>query len=146
MQDNTSPFGKKLTRIQCIQYALDKPGVLTVLPGIRGKNDLMDILKYTTATPEEKEYSIIGNFTPVDAEGKCVYCNHCEPCPVGLDIGLINKYYDLAVLGDNLAKDHYMNLEKKTGDCITCGHCNSRCPFKVDQVDRMKIIREYFGE
>ena len=106
----------------------------------------MDILKYTTATPEEKEYSIIGNFTPVDAEEKCVYCNHCEPCPVGLDIGLINKYYDLAVLGDNLAKDHYMNLEKKTGDCITCGHCNSRCPFKVDQVDRMKIIREYFGE
>ena len=146
LQDNTSPFGKKLTRIQCIQYALDKPGVLTVLPGIRGKNDLMDILKYTTATPEEKEYSIIGNFTPVDAEGKCVYCNHCEPCPVGLDIGLINKYYDLAVLGDNLAKDHYMNLEKKTGDCITCGHCNSRCPFKVDQVDRMKKIREYFGE
>lgn len=51
----------------------------------------MDILKYTTATPEEKEYSIIGNFTPVDAEEKCVYCNHCEPCPVGLDIGLINK-------------------------------------------------------
>ncbi len=91
MQDNTSPFGKKLTRIQCIQYALDKPGVLTVLPGIRGKNDLIDILKYTTATPEEKDYSIIGNFTPVDAEGKCVYCNHCEPCPAGLDIGLINK-------------------------------------------------------
>ena len=30
-----SPFGQALTTYQCIQYALDKPGVLTVLPGIR---------------------------------------------------------------------------------------------------------------
>ena len=30
--------------ISVIQYALDKPGVLTVLPGIRGKEDLNRIL------------------------------------------------------------------------------------------------------
>ena len=146
LEDRTSPFGKKLTRIQCIQYALDKPGVLTVLPGIRGKEDLLEILKYVTASEEEKDYSIIGNFTQIDAKGKCVYCNHCMPCPAGLDIGLINKYYDLARLGDNLAKDHYMNLEKTAKDCITCGHCNMRCPFKVNQVDRMKEIKEFFGK
>ena len=33
----TSPFGNALTEFQCIQYALDKPGVITVLPGIRNK-------------------------------------------------------------------------------------------------------------
>ena len=42
----TSPFGKELTKFQCIQYALDKPGVLTVLPGIRGKADLEEILGF----------------------------------------------------------------------------------------------------
>ena len=31
----TSPFGRALTEYQCIQYALDKPGVLTILPGVR---------------------------------------------------------------------------------------------------------------
>ena len=41
-------------RVQCIQYALDRPGVLTVLPGIRGKEDLKELLKYVDATPEEK--------------------------------------------------------------------------------------------
>lgn len=41
----TSPFGKALTEFQCIQYALDKPGVLTVLPGIRNKADLLRILE-----------------------------------------------------------------------------------------------------
>ena len=142
----TSPFGRALTRNQCIKYALDKPGVLTVLLGVRGKEDLKGVLEYTKASDEEKDYSIISEFTPAEATGKCVYCNHCEPCPKGLDIGLINKYYDLSLAGDNLATDHYMNLEKTAKDCVSCGHCNLRCPFKVDQVSRMKEIKEYFGK
>ena len=146
LEDKTSPFGRKLTKLQCLQYALDKPGVITVLPGIREKQDLEEILKYLDSTEEERDYSIIGEFTPKDITGNCVYCNHCKPCPQGLDIGLINKYYDLAKAGDELAVNHYKNLEKKAKDCISCGHCNSRCPFKVNQVDRMQKIAEYFGE
>ena len=144
LDERTSPFGKALTKMQCIQYALDKPGVLTVLPGIRGKEDLEEILQFNKATDEEKDYFIISEFTPPEATGKCVYCNHCEPCPMGLDIGLINKYYDLSKAGDILAKDHYKNLEKTAKDCIQCGHCNTRCPFKVDQMSRMKEIANYF--
>ena len=29
------------------------------------------------------------------------------PCPAGLDVALINKYYDLSRLGDVLAKERY---------------------------------------
>lgn len=140
----TSPFGQALTEYQCLQYALDKPGVLTVLPGIRGKADLDRILGFLEAEPEEKDYSVIGSFVPQDADGKCVYCNHCKPCPAGLDIGLINKYYDLAKVGDRLAHNHYEKLEKKASDCLKCGHCNHRCPFHVDQVSRMEMIASYF--
>ena len=142
----TSPFKKALTEYQCIQYALDKPGVVTVLPGIRGREDLKRILGFLEASPEEKDYSVIGTFAPQDAEGICVYCNHCQPCPAGLDVGLINKYYDLSRAGDALAKDHYMNLQKTAGDCISCGHCDSRCPFHVEQGKRMQEIRAYFGK
>lgn len=140
----TSPFGQALTEYQCLQYALDKPGVLTVLPGIRGKADLDRILGFLEAGPEETNYSVIGNFAPQDANGKCVYCNHCKPCPAGLDIGLINKYYDLAKAGDRLAYNHYEKLEKKASDCLKCGHCNHRCPFHVNQVSRMETIASYF--
>ena len=146
LDDRTSPFGRKLSRIQCIQYALDKPGVLTVLPGVRNKDDLLDILKFFKATDDEKDYSIISKNIPKDMTGICVYCNHCKPCPKRLDIGLINKYYDLAKAGDSLAINHYKNLEKKAKDCISYGHCNQRCPFKVDQVKRMREILIYFGE
>lgn len=60
-------------------------------------------------------------------------------------MGLINKYYDLALAGDELAKDHYKNLKKKAEDCVKCGHCNSRCPFHVNQIQRMEEISAYFG-
>lgn len=142
----TSPFGKALTEYQCIQYALDKPGVLTVLPGIRSKADLNRILGFCDASLEERDYSVLGSFAPQDAAGKCVYCNHCQPCPAGLDVGLINKYYDLARAGDQLAKSHYENLSVKADACIGCGHCNNRCPFHVNQVERMKEILTYFNK
>ena len=140
-----SPFGQALTKNQCIQYALDKPGVLTVLPGFRGPEDLKDVLSYLDASKKERDYSVIGSFTPAESAGRCVYCSHCHPCPKGLDIAMINKYYDLAKAGDELAKDHYRKLELHAGDCIHCGHCNKRCPFHVDQMARMEDICKYFG-
>ena len=82
---------------------------------------------------------------PKDAAGVCVYCNHCKPCPVGLDVGLINKYYDLTRAGDTLARNHYEKLEKKAGACNGCGHCDRRCPFHVAQTSRMEEIKAYFG-
>ena len=142
----TSPFGQALTTYQCIQYALDKPGVLTVLPGIRGLEDVKGLLGFFDAAPEDRDYSVIGTFTPKDVTGTCVYCNHCQPCPAGLNVGLINKYYDLARAGDTMAADHYRKLEKKASSCTSCGHCDRRCPFQVAQSRRMKAIAEYFGE
>lgn len=141
----TSPFGKALSEYQCLQYALDTPGVLTVLPGVRNREDLKRILGFFDAPAADKDYSVLAEFEPAKADGVCVYCNHCAPCPAGLDIGLINKYFDLANAGDTLAKDHYLHLTKQAGDCIGCGHCDRRCPFHVHQSARMQEIRTYFG-
>ena len=116
LKAEASPFRQALTEYQCI------------------------------ASAQERDYSILGTFAPQDANGVCVYCNHCQPCPMGLDVGLINKYYDLSKAGDILARDHYNNLEKTAGDCVSCGHCDSRCPFHVAQSQRMEEIREYFGK
>ncbi len=146
MDEKTSPFGKALTRYQCIQYALDKPGVLTVVPGIRNVEDVKELLGFFDAPDEERDYSVLGSFAPQDAAGTCVYCNHCQPCPAGLDIGLMNKYYDLSKAGDAMAAKHYENLDIHADACIKCGHCESRCPFHVKQMTRMEEIRSYFGD
>ena len=63
--------------------------------------------------------------------------------PMGIDVGLVNKYYDLARAGDAMAKEHYKTLEKNASDCVGCGHCDSRCPFSVKQGERMAQILAY---
>ncbi len=139
-----SPFGEALTQYQCMQYALDRPGVLTVLPGMSSVAQAEHLLGFFEAKESQKDYSVIGSFSPAEAVGKCVYCNHCKPCPMGLDIGLINKYYDLARNGDSMAAEHYRGLAKKADACVQCGHCEARCPFRVKQGGRMKEIAAYF--
>ncbi len=146
LDEKKSAFGRTLTKTQCIQYALDKPGVVCAVPGFGNEDEMLEVLEYLSAKDEEKDYSVIGDIAPADTSDRCVYCKHCHPCPVGLDIALINKYYDLWMLGDKLAKEHYITLEKKAGDCISCGHCDSRCPFHVNQSERMKLIADEFGK
>lgn len=141
----TSPFGRALTKTQCIAYALDKPGVVTVLPGFRTVEDVRDVLAFCDATEEERDYSVIGTFAPQEAEGRCVYCHHCQPCPSSIDIGMANKYYDLARVGDDMAAGHYDKLAHHASDCTGCGHCDNRCPFGVHQSERMQEIAAYFG-
>ena len=133
-----SPFGAALTQYQCLQYALDKPGYGSVA-------EMERAMRFFDVPAEARDYSVISAYTPEDAMTKCVYCQHCHPCPAGLDIALINKYYDLARLGDSLAREHYLTLEKTASDCVQCGHCNGRCPFRVDQMARMREISTWFG-
>lgn len=140
-----SPFAQALSHSQCLQYALDRPGVLTALPGVQTMEHLDQVLNFLTATAEEKDYSVIGSFTADTISGTCVYCNHCQPCPVGIDIGLVNKYYDLAQAGDDIAANHYTKLSVKADACQKCGHCESRCPFGVKQMQRMTAIEAYFS-
>jgi len=142
--DDYMTLAEEMTKY-VIKYVLDRPAVLSALPGVTSAEEVKKVLEYYKASDEDKDYSIIGTATPSEAVGRCVYCNHCAPCPVGINVSLVNKYYDLAKLGDALAADHYKKLSLHAGDCVQCGSCNSRCPFKVNQTDRMLEIKDYFG-
>lgn len=107
--------------------------------------DLLEVLTYVNATDTERDYSVVGEFAPQNACDVCVYCNHCQPCPAGLNVGLVNKYYDLAKAGDVMAAGHYQKSNLRADACIRCGHCESRCPFHVKQENKMNEIDEYFS-
>lgn len=55
---------------------------------------------------------------------------------------------DTKILGSfHRENDHAGRViqKKKAGDCVQCGHCDSRCPFHVEQSKRMQEIKAYFG-
>ena len=121
--------------------------MLTVLPGVRGEEDLQAVLAYLDAGPEERDYSAISAFAPPNAEGVCVYCNHCQPCPAHLDIAAVTKFLDLAKQQKTVldtVREHYWSLPATAEDCLMCGRCEPNCPFGVNIRENMRQAREIF--
>ena len=138
----TSPFGVALTPVQCIHYALTRPGVASILAGYDSTEHVTQAVAYETATSKEKDYASVLAHAPHHAyTGQCTYCGHCAPCPAGIDVAMVNKLYDLATMQEEVPstiKAHYESLSAGAKDCIACGGCEVRCPFDVPVVERMK--------
>lgn len=141
----TSPLGRAMTIPQCLKYALDRPAVASCVVGVRGKADLEVAMTLYAVSDAELDYSFISDIQPKEMMGSCVYCNHCMPCPVGIDIGMTHKVLDLYLAGDEMAREHYMGMAKKAIDCVQCGICEGRCPFKVAVKGRIRQAAEVFG-
>ena len=149
LDKSRSPFGAALTPAQCIHYGLTRPGVSSVLVGCRTETEVEQALLYLEAADKEKDYAtVIAGAEKFSVTGRCVYCNHCLPCPAEIDIAAVNKYLDLFELSSGApetVRAHYAGLEKNASDCIACGQCEERCPFAVKVIERMERARETFG-
>ncbi len=147
--EKRSPFGVSLSPVQCIHYALTRPGVASILCGYDTKEQIDQALHYEDASEEEKDYaSVLANAPFHSYRGECTYCGHCKPCVAKLDIAMINKYYDLAAMQPVVPatiQSHYELLAHKASECIACGACEARCPFGVPVAERMKKTAELFG-
>lgn len=144
-----SPFGVTFTPVQCIHYALTRPGVSTVLCGYDTKEQIDQAVAYETASDEEKDYASVIAGAPLHAySGLCTYCGHCKPCPMEIDIAMVSKFYDLAMAQDKVPESvqaHYEALTVTASACIGCQSCESRCPFGVKIAERMTKAAELFG-
>lgn len=147
--EKRSPFGVKLTPMQCIHYALTRPAVSSILCGYDTKEQVDEATAYENAGEEEKDYaSVIANAPFHSYRGECTYCGHCKPCVSKLDIAMINKFYDLATMQQEVPatlKSHYELLEHKASECIGCHDCETRCPFGVPIAERMEKAAMLFG-
>jgi uncharacterized protein len=148
LQAKTSPFGVALTPIHCIHYALTRPGVASFMLGARTPEEVQIAARYSDVPDKDRDYSEILAGTPKYAMiGKCMYCNHCLPCPAEIDIAQVMKYLDLALGTDPVPESlrrHYNEMTNTAIDCIECGSCESSCPFKVPVVERMKKVVDVF--
>lgn len=143
-----SPFGKALSVVQCIEYALSRPGVVNVLPGCKSVDEIKEAVSYCEASDEDKNYShIFTGSTRFAMTGRCMYCNHCKPCASNIDIAAVTKYLDLALMSEDVPESvlqHYNQLEFNAMDCLQCGQCESRCPFGVHVMENMLRAQRIF--
>lgn len=152
---------KYITTVQALNYILSHKAISTVVPGVKNVKELKETLKYLEASNKEKDYSAIIAESQQDLHGNCVYCNHCLPCPEGIDIGkVINK---LDIITENnikikskldsyypgrirLSRENFKGLSDDISKCTECGICMRRCPFEVDVIGKMKQAIKVFGK
>ena len=123
-----------LTPVQCIHYALTRPGVSAIVPGFKNTDELDQALAYLSASEAERSLGSLEGKDFSAMKGQCMYCNHCQPCPVGIDIAETTKLADQAErhgLTDAL-RASWAALTPSAAGCLSCGSCSKRCPFGID--------------
>lgn len=149
LSETNSPFGKALTPVQCIEYALTRPGVAAVMIGCKNCDEIEAAVYWCEATKEEKDYTqIMSGMEKFSWQGHCMYCGHCAPCSVGIDIASVNKYYNLTHTLEDIpetVREHYKVLTHHASECIGCGQCETNCPFGVSIIEQMQKAKERFG-
>lgn len=149
LRAESSPFGTALTVPQCIQYALDRNGVKVVIVGCHTVKEVLEAAKYDQIPAEDCNYShIFSSGNVVQMTGRCMYCNHCQPCPAHIDIAAVTKFLDLAKQYHSVPEtvaQHYHALSATADDCLMCGRCEPNCPFGVQIRENMKKARSLFS-
>lgn len=149
LKAETSPFGKEMSVIQCCHYCLNRLGVSSVIVGCHSVEEVKHALKYIYATDSEKDYTvIISNSPKFKMDGRCMYCNHCQPCTVKIDIAAVTKYLHLAKMQPEIpetVRGHYNSLKINASDCIQCGKCEPNCPFGVKIMANMEEAEQVFN-
>jgi predicted aldo/keto reductase-like oxidoreductase len=144
-----SPLGKAMSVSQCIHYALTRPAVVSVLLGGKSEEEIKEALRYLDKTETELDYSEFIKDFKGSSKGGCLYCNHCQPCPQGIDIATVTRYADIAALNRKnippTVRRHYRSLSAHGQDCVSCGSCEQKCPFGIPVIANMKKAAALFG-
>mgnify|MGYP003591168553 CR=1 FL=1 len=149
LSEKNSPFGKALTPVQCIEYALTRPAVAAVMVGCKSNEEIEAAVKWCDATREERHYAeAMARRDQFSWKGHCMYCGHCAPCTESIDIASVNKFYNLTVAQGEIpetVREHYKSLSHHASECIECGRCEKNCPFGVEIIEQMKKAVHTFG-
>lgn len=145
-----SMFGKALTPVQALNYALTRPAVAAVMVGCKTIDELRQSLAWCEASDAEKDYaSVLAEVDKCSWSGHCMYCGHCAPCPQGVSVAEVNKYLNLALAQGEVpetVREHYRLMKHHASECIQCGACEARCPFSVPVRAKMQQAANLFGE
>lgn len=145
------------------------PGVMTALSGMTYIDHLRDnLLTFTNFKPLTEEES---NFLEKVADGiqqypliRCTRCEYCMPCPYGINIPEIFKFYN-----DNIKEGTYVvSSEQKNyaktrrkylleynkaiptvrqaDHCIGCGQCLKKCPQHIRIPNELQRIDKYIEQ
>ncbi len=133
-----------------LRFVVNNPNVTVVIPGMATPKEITENLAAVsdTAPLTGEEQEKIRQIRKTLGTNFCRRCNYCAPCSVGINIPtifLIEGYFSRYNLKD-WATARYAGLTKTAADCVECGACEARCPYRLPIREMMKKAQEVFGK
>ena len=148
------------------RYVGSFPRVLCALSGMTYMEHLQDnlesFLDFQPLDDEEKKF-LLDVATQMEDYPlvKCTACNYCMPCPYGINIPGIFKFYNDNITAGTYVKskdqEHYARARRKyllayneaiptvrqADHCIACRRCERDCPQNIRIPDELRRIDKY---
>jgi len=131
-----------------LRYIINSEMITLAIPGMDSVEQVVENA-YTGKEMiplTDEEVGLIEKEVKELGEDFCRRCGYCTPCPQGINIPLMMvlenyvKRYNLA----DWAVDRYGAQENKASDCVECGICETRCPYSIPIINRLKSVRATF--
>jgi predicted aldo/keto reductase-like oxidoreductase len=132
-----------------LQWIWNHPQVCVVLSGMSTMQQVTENLASADCSGSdilsEEELILIANVREVYrrlAPVPCTNCRYCMPCPNGVEIADILKYYNDAIIYDNPRAPRFLyhNLakNKQADHCVECFECEEKCPQGIPISEQLK--------
>lgn len=130
-----------------LKFILNNPNVSVVIPGM---GDVSEVIANSLVTPgifSASETAYIDKTRKELEFDFCRRCGYCMPCTVGINIPMcfVFESYDLRYNLKAWANERYATLSVKADACIECGICESRCPYHLPIIQKLKRVKETFN-
>ena len=148
------------------RFAGNWPGVLTVLSGMTYIEHLRDNLEtYEHFEPlDGQELALLADVAASIRDFplvSCTGCQYCMPCPYGIDIPSIFKFYNAAINEGTYVKsgeqkdyararrrylasyDKSIESVRQADHCIGCNQCQPKCPQRIRIPNELRRIDTY---
>lgn len=133
-----------------LRYILQNPHCTLAIPGMATPEELAQNVSAadSSAPLSGAEQAEADAIRAALSDNFCRRCGYCAPCTAGIDIPslfLLQGYlaqYDLA----DWARARYAASGVKADACLACGACETRCPYDLPIVEKMRAVAQAFTQ
>lgn len=133
-----------------MRFICSNPLVTVVIPGMYQPEEVTaNVRAAENAAPlSAQEQEEVLRIRQELGSNFCRRCNYCAPCAVGIaipNVFLFEGYLSRYGL-EKWARERYASLPVKASACISCGECETRCPYQLPIREMMHRSAQAFGE